>query len=162
LNHTISYHSQQSNYHALLASSSLSISVCLLPWYSTLVHKPPFTFQQGSFSTITLIVRLRGTSINQRRDFGLAVSFWEAEKPHSLNAISGSLIFSIQSCNSIFTGHVVQFKGLISHQSEKYEPPIMLAASSLAVAIVTTRIDSDLIEAGRNIAVSPHRPATLH
>lgn len=68
----------------------------------------------------------------------------------------------MQSCNSIFTGHVVKFKSLISHQPERYEPAIMLAASSLGEAIKTTRVNSDLIDAGRNTAVSPLRPATLH
>lgn len=126
-----------------------------------LLHEPPPTLQPGYPFTIIVRVRLRGTRISPIQSFALNVSLREAEELHPLNAMSGSLTCSIQGCNSNCVGHLVQFNSLIIHQPGQYRLRILLAASSLAETIVTTRVDSDIIEVGRNTAFSPFQPASL-
>lgn len=127
----------------------------------TLVHEPPPTLQQGYPFTIVVRVKLRGTGISPMQSFALNISLRETEELHTLNALSGNLTSSIQGCNGSCAGHLVQFKGLIIHQPGQYRLRILLAASSLAETIVTTRVDSDIIKVCRNAAVSPFQPASL-
>lgn len=127
----------------------------------TIMHEPPPTLQQGCPFTIIVKVRLRGTRISPMQSFALNVSLREAEELHPLNAMSGSLTSSIQGCNSNCAGHLVQFNGLVIRQPGRYRLRILLAASSLAETIVTTRVDSDVIEVGRNTPFPPFQPASL-
>jgi hypothetical protein len=95
------------------------------------------------------------------QSFALNVSLREAEEFHPLNAMSGSLTSCIQGYNSNCAAQLVHFNGLIIHQPGQYRLRILLAASSLAETIVTTRVDSDIIEVGRNATVLPYLPAAL-